>query len=35
MSLPKIKVSAFTAGTVMGLGAALVQAYFKIIPPQA
>lgn len=33
--LPKIKVSAFYAGLVMGLGAALVQAYLKIIPPPA
>lgn len=35
MSLPKIRVSAFTAGTVLGVGAALVQAYFKVIPPPA
>jgi hypothetical protein len=33
--LPKLKVSAFTAGLVMGLGAAFIQAYFKIIPPPA
>lgn len=35
MRLPRIKVSAFTTGIVMGLGAALVQAYFRIIPPPA
>jgi hypothetical protein len=33
--LPKFKVTAFQAGLWMGLGAALVQAYFKIIPPPA
>ncbi len=33
--LPKVKVSAFTAGMVMGLGAAFIQAYLKIIPPPA
>ncbi len=33
--LPPIKVSAFQAGLVMGLGAALIQAYFQIIPPPA
>jgi len=30
--LPSIKVTAFWAGLVMGLGAALIQAYFNIIP---
>jgi hypothetical protein len=34
-SLPKFKVTAFQAGLWMGLGAALIQAYFKIIPPPA
>ena len=33
--LPSIKVTAFWAGLVMGLGAALIQAYFNIIPPPA
>jgi hypothetical protein len=32
---PKIKVSAFTAGLVMGGGAAFIQAYLFIIPPPA
>lgn len=32
---PRIKVTAFWAGLVMGLGAALIQAYFEIIPPPA
>ncbi len=35
MSLPKINVSPFAAGIVLGFGAALVQAYFKVIPPAA
>ena len=35
MRLPRIKITAFNTGIVMGLGAALVQAYFKIIPPPA
>jgi hypothetical protein len=34
MSRP-ISVSPFTAGAVLGFGAALVQAYFKVIPPVA
>ena len=33
--LPKVKVSAFSAGLVMGLGAAFIQAYLKILPPPA
>lgn len=33
--LPRFKVTAFWAGLVMGLGAALIQAYFEIIPPPA
>lgn len=33
--LPRVKVSAFTAGMVMGLGAAFIQAYLKIVPPPA
>jgi hypothetical protein len=33
--LPRVMVSALTAGLVMGFGAALIQAYFKIIPPPA
>lgn len=35
MSLRSINVSPFKAGVVLGLGAALVQAYFKVIPPAA
>ena len=35
MSLPKVKVSPLKAGLVLGFGAALVQAYFKVIPPVA
>jgi hypothetical protein len=35
LRLPAIKVSALQAGLVMGLGAALIQAYFQIIPPPA
>ncbi len=35
MSLRKINVSPLTAGVVLGFGAALVQAYFKVIPPSA
>lgn len=31
----RFKVTAFQAGLVMGLGAALIQAYFDIIPPPA
>jgi hypothetical protein len=31
----KISVSPLTAGVVLGFGAALVQAYFKVIPPVA
>jgi hypothetical protein len=33
--LPKLTESVFLAGLVLGLGAATVQAYFKIIPPTA
>lgn len=35
MSRHKINVSPFKAGLVLGFGAALVQAYFKVIPPAA
>ncbi len=35
MRLPRIRVTAFKTGIVMGLGAALIQAYFHIIPPPA
>lgn len=35
MSRPRVRVPAFATGVVMGLGAALVQAYFKVIPPPA
>ncbi len=35
MSRHKINVSPFKAGVVLGFGAALVQAYFKVIPPAA
>ncbi len=35
MSQYKINVSPFKAGLVLGFGAALVQAYFKVIPPAA
>jgi hypothetical protein len=35
LSIFKGKVSPFQAGLVLGLGAALVQAYFKVIPPLA
>lgn len=31
----KINVSPLTAGAVLGFGAALIQAYFKVIPPIA
>jgi hypothetical protein len=31
----QVKVTPFQAGLVLGLGAALVQAYFKVIPPMA
>jgi hypothetical protein len=31
----KINLSPFTAGLVLGFGAALVQAYFEVIPPVA
>ncbi len=33
--LPAVKASALQAGFVMGFGAALIQAYFQIIPPPA
>ncbi len=33
--LPSLTDSAFFAGLVLGLGAATVQAYFKLIPPTA
>jgi hypothetical protein len=35
MSLRRINVSPLAAGIVLGFGAALVQAYFKVIPPLA
>lgn len=35
MSLRQLKVSPFQAGLVLGLGSALVQAYFKVVPPVA
>ncbi len=35
LPLQHVKVSPFNAGLVLGLGAALVQAYFKVIPPVA
>ena len=35
MSLRQVKVSPFQAGLVLGVGSALVQAYFKVIPPLA
>jgi len=33
--MPKIKVTPMMAGLVMGAGAALVQAFFEVIPPPA
>jgi hypothetical protein len=35
LSLRQVKISPFQAGLVLGFGAALVQAYFKVIPPLA
>ncbi len=35
LSLPQIKISPLQAGLALGFGAALVQAYFKVIPPVA
>jgi hypothetical protein len=35
LSLPKVNVSPFWAGLTLGVGAALVQAYFKVVPPLA
>ncbi len=35
LRLPYVRVSAWTAGLIMGLGAAFIQAYLKIIPPPA
>ncbi len=35
MRLPQVKISPFAAGLVMGVGAALVQAFFKVVPPPA
>jgi hypothetical protein len=35
MPLRKVNVSPLKAGLVLGFGAALVQAYFKVIPPVA
>jgi hypothetical protein len=35
LSNHQVKVTPFQAGLVLGLGAALVQAYFKVIPPMA
>jgi hypothetical protein len=34
-SVRHMKISPFLAGLVLGLGSALVQAYFKVIPPVA
>ncbi len=35
MPMPRVNVSPLSAGTVLGFGAALVQAYFKVVPPVA
>ncbi len=35
LKLPYVKTSAWTAGLLMGGGAAFIQAYLKIIPPPA
>jgi hypothetical protein len=35
LSVRQIKVSPLQAGLVLGFGSALVQAYFKVIPPEA
>ena len=35
MSIRQMKITPFQAGLVLGLGSALVQAYFKVIPPVA
>jgi hypothetical protein len=35
LSKRQVKVSPFQAGLVLGFGSALVQAYFKVIPPVA
>jgi hypothetical protein len=35
LSLRQVKVSPLQAGLVLGFGSALVQAYFKVIPPVA
>lgn len=35
MQIRKLTESVFVAGIVLGLGAAAVQAYFKLIPPMA
>jgi hypothetical protein len=35
MAMPKVNISPFKAGILLGFGAALVQAYFKVIPPVA
>ncbi len=33
--MPRVNVSPLVAGAVLGFGAALVQAYFKVVPPVA
>ena len=35
MSLPQVTVSPLASGLALGFGAALVQAYFKVVPPVA
>ncbi len=35
MAVPKINVSPFQAGLVLGISAAVAQAYFKVVPPLA
>ncbi len=35
MSFPRVNVSPLAAGATLGFGAALVQAYFKVVPPVA
>jgi hypothetical protein len=35
LSLRQVKVSPLQAGLVLGFGSALVQAYFKVVPPVA
>ncbi len=35
MFMPRVNVSPLVAGTTLGFGAAVVQAYFKVVPPVA